>query len=253
MEKPTGEANCSQLLETALQIHRKLHNKSGTATLLDEDPSEEESEAKPGAAKTHKVIHLASEEDSDKEDEVKASKKGKAVKSTFIVKGYQTANPLEMKTRKARVSTSQAADTISAIGSYFSADRVREREDTRANTSLNFFQLQSALTELQEVRSRNEQLSDALNSEIRRADKLDNQNTNLKEKVNKLKDKVQELKDNIRFMKCACHQRHLDSDSESDNPRERCRRRVSPQHHVSESIPLSQNSSDIQSLTIEPL
>jgi hypothetical protein len=100
---------------------------------------------------TRKVIHLASDEDSDGEDEVKTSTKGKAAKSTFVVKGYQAANPLEMKTRKVRASTSQAADTISAVGHYFSPEHMCEREEAWANTSLNMFQLQSAQTELREA------------------------------------------------------------------------------------------------------
>jgi chromosome segregation ATPase len=270
MNKPTGEANRSEILELAFQINEQIRAKSGTSLLLDEDTSEEEHEAEgkgePGVANTRKVIHLASDEDSDGEDEVKTSTKGKAAKSTFVVKGYQAANPLETKTRKARASTSQAADTISAVGHYFSPEHMRECEEAWANTSLNMFQLQSAQTELREARSRNEQLSDTLNTERRRADKLDNQNNTLKEKVEELKaavdktdsqntvlkekadelkaaaDKmdnqntllkqkveelnaeVQELKDNIRFMKHTRHRQHLDSDSESDNPRERRRR-----------------------------
>ncbi|KAH8977226.1 hypothetical protein EDB92DRAFT_1812499 [Lactarius akahatsu] len=106
-----------------------------------------------------------------------------------------------MKTHKAQVSTSQAADTIAAISSYFSPNRERERD----NSSLNLFQFQSTLTELREVRLRNEQLQDTLNLETCRADRLENQTSNLKEKIDKLKAKVRELKDDIRFMK---HTRH---------------------------------------------
>ncbi|KAH8983232.1 hypothetical protein EDB92DRAFT_1951792 [Lactarius akahatsu] len=151
MEKPTSEANQSLLLEAALRVHEKLQNKSGTAVLLDGDTSEEEREAKGkarlGVANAHEIIHLASDGDSNGEGKLKGPKKGKAVKSNFIVKAYQTANPLETKTCKAQVSTSQAADTIAAIGSYFSPDCEHERD----NSSLNLFQFQSTLTELQEV------------------------------------------------------------------------------------------------------
>ncbi|KAH9067966.1 hypothetical protein EDB83DRAFT_2519052 [Lactarius deliciosus] len=237
MEKPTGEANRSLLLEAALRVHEKLQNKSGTAVLLDGDTSEEEREAKGkarlGVANAHEIIHLTSDGDSNGEGELKGSKKGKAVKSNFVVKAYQTANPLETKTRKAQVSSSQAADTIAAIGSYFSPERVRERDDS----SLNLFQFQSTLTELREVRLRNEQLQDTLNLETRRADRLENQTSNLKEKIDELKAKVRELKDDIRFMKRTRHRRHLDSDSDSDSPRERHRRQR-------RSTPVPENKSD---------
>jgi hypothetical protein len=249
MDKPTGEANRSELLEMALKVNGMLIAKSGTATLMDEYAEEEREGSGLGVTvagvNTRKMIHLASDDDSDGGDGLGA-KKGKPVKSSFVVKGFRTADPLQTKMRKVRASTSKATDAMSAIGSYFNPDNVRERDDARANTSMGFIQLQSALT-------RNEQIQDALRAETHRADKLDLQVTNLKDKLeeqtrradkldtqnNALKDKIEDLKAesrdlkaDVRSMKRRHRHRHgpdSDSESSSNAPEgRRCRQQRTP-------------------------
>jgi hypothetical protein len=96
--KPTGEANRSELLEMALQLDEALNTKSGMA-LLDDDVfegnSKVESEA-GGVPNGHKVIHLISDGDSAGEE---SSKTGQ-VKSSYVVKGFRTADPLQFKPHK---------------------------------------------------------------------------------------------------------------------------------------------------------
>ena len=94
-EKPTGEANHSELLEMALWIEEALDIKSGSALLDDnlfEGDSKGESEA-GGVPDRRKVIHLTSDGDSAGEE----SSKTKPVKSNCVVKGFHTANPLQFK------------------------------------------------------------------------------------------------------------------------------------------------------------
>ena len=241
--KPTGEANRSELLTMVLQINDKLDAKSGTGILDDElsdDAGGHGGEADVFEAK-HKVIHLTSDGESAVEEPVKAPK---PVKSTFVVKGYRTANPLETKTRTTRASTSQAMEAISAISAHFSADRVREREDTRATNSIHMMQLQSAQNdlrevrlELREVRAENKQLSESLRTETFRADKLDLRVIHLEDKIEILKARNDELKSDLQSMRQHRHHRHntksdFDSDSESSphkrTHRQKRRRQLTP-------------------------
>ncbi|KAI9437902.1 hypothetical protein BJY52DRAFT_1196185 [Lactarius psammicola] len=216
MEKPTGEANQSQLLKTALKIYGDLTAKSGTAT-LDDDLLKQENEAGVVSVERHKVIHLTATSDGDSTGEGH-SKNPKAVKSNLVVKGYRTANPLEIKSHKTHASTSQATDAMASIGTYFSDDHVCERTDAQTTTSVHLLQLQSVMTELREIRSWNEQISDSLRAETCRTDKLDIQNSNLKDKIEELKAKNRGLKDDLHYMQPRHHHRRpLKSDSESDS------------------------------------
>jgi uncharacterized coiled-coil DUF342 family protein len=97
---------------------------------------------------------------------------------------------------------------------------------------------------------RNWRLSNDLDLVTRRADRMDFQNTILKEKVEELKaeiqehkaearelkTEIQELEDEIRLVKRTYHHRHMDSDSEFNSPRKRRRQQqsnpASPQHHA---------------------
>jgi septal ring factor EnvC (AmiA/AmiB activator) len=224
--KPTGEANRSELLTMALEINSLLDAKAGTG-VLDDDLSDEGGEfgGEAEVSEKDKVIHLTSDGEEAAEELSRA----------LVVKGYRTANPLEVKTRGTRASTSQAVEAMSAISTYFSADRERERADRRAearasiaSNSVLMAQLQSAQTDLQEVRSElrevrselreahseNKRLSESLRAETHRADKLDLHAIRLQDKVEQLEAKNREL---------------LAPDSESDSsPHERKRRR---RHH----------------------
>ena len=218
-----------------LQINDKLEAKSGTGILDDEFSDEAGGEAEVFDEK-HKVIHLTSDGESAVEEHVKTAK---PVKSTFVVKGYRTANPLEIKSRATRTSTSQAMEAISAISSHFSADRVREREDTRASKSIHIVQLQSAQNDLQEVRSElrevrseNKQLSESLRNERHRADKLDLRVIHLEDKIELLKARNDELKSDLRSMQQ--HRRHrydMESDSGSEFDSSSHKRTRRHKHH----------------------
>lgn len=174
IDKPIEEANRSQLLRMTLQIDDKLRIKSGTAFLMDNDSFEE-----AGVPDKRKVIHLTSDGDSAEEEPPKMAK----------------------RSRKSRTSMSQVAEAMASIGAYFSPDCVREREDTRARNSVPFLQLQLALTELREIQSRNERLSDALHAETCRTDKLDMQNADLKDKFKELRAKFEKLEDKVERVK----------------------------------------------------
>ena len=180
MEKPTGEDNHSELLEMALCIHGKLNTKSGAAT-LDDDLFNRESDA--GGVPDSKVIHLNSDGDSTGEE----SSKTQQVKSDFIIKGYWTADPLEIKPCKTQASTAQAAAAMASIGAYFSPDHVHDHKENQASNSIQLLQLQTALTWV-------EQLSNTLHAEMCHADRLEIQNTNLKDKLDEIKAENHELK-----------------------------------------------------------
>jgi hypothetical protein len=86
---------------------------------------------------------------------------------------------------------------MATIGAYFSPDHVCEREDTQASNLIWMMQLQTAQTELQEVRSKNRQLSKSLCTETRRTDKLEVHVIHLKDKVEELKAENHNLKDDL--------------------------------------------------------
>ena len=100
-----------------LQINDKLDANSG-AEILDDDLSDDAGghggEADIFKAK-YKVIHLILDGESAVEEPVKAPK---PVKSTFVIKSYHSANPLETKTCTTQALTSQAMESISAISAH---------------------------------------------------------------------------------------------------------------------------------------
>src|ERR1700677_3830848 len=107
----------------ALEINSLLDAKAGTGVLND-DLSDEGGEFGGDAdvSKKDKVTHVTLDGESAAEEPPKA----------LVVKGYRTANPLEVKTRGTQASTSQAVEAMSAISTYFSEDREREHADRRA-------------------------------------------------------------------------------------------------------------------------
>ncbi|KAN0142140.1 hypothetical protein V8E53_000602 [Lactarius tabidus] len=218
-----SKASHSELCEYALRINEQIQIKALASMLLDGDASEEEYESQGEV--------LASDENSDGEDGFDASESEEA--DTERLSDWDST------------LDSKVAEALSAIGSYFSPESVREREDRRANTAFNHFlfqsnlsQLRGAQMQLREAETRNWRLSNDLDSVTRRADRMDFQNTILTGKVEKLKAEIQEhreearelktevreLEDEIRLMKRTRHHRHMDSDSESDSPRKRRRR-----------------------------
>ena len=242
-EKPTGEANHSELLEMALRIDEALDVKAGSA-LLDDDLFEGDSKGESetgGVPDRRKVIHVTSDGDSVGED----SSKAKQVKSTsHVVKGFRTADPLQLKPRKMRASTSQAAEAMASIGAYFSPDHIRERVDANASNSVQFLQLQSALTELREVCSRNEQLTGSLHLQTIRADKLEIQMLNLKDKLEDVKAENRKLKMDLRTLPQQHHCRHnTESDSDTSHLQQMPRRRR--WHHDNPPSPSTQRDGAI--------
>lgn len=184
----------SELAKFVLQINEKIQMKAAASTLLDGDALEEGHEPQGEA--------LTSDENSDGEDGFDASsfnfsERGDGYsKSTFVAQSYQSTNPLEIKERVSDWD-SQAAKALSAIGSYFSPDNVREREERRANTAFNLLRFQSTLSELREARMQhreahmsNWRLSNDLDSVTRRADRMDFQKAILTEKVEEFKAEV---------------------------------------------------------------
>lgn len=119
---------------------------------------------------------------------------------------------------------------MASIGAYFSPDHIRERVDANASNSVQFLQLQSALTELREVRSRNEQLTGSLHLQTIRADKLEIQMSNLKDKLEDVKAENRELKADLRTLPQRRRRRHnTESDSDTSHLQRTPRRRR--RHH----------------------
>lgn len=200
-----SKASHSELCEYALRINEQIQIKAAASMLLDGDRVEEEYESQDE--------FLASDEDSDGEDGFDASESDEAI------------------TDRESDWDSKVAEALSAIGSYFSPDNVREREERRANTAFNHLQFQSTLSQLREARMRNWRLSNDLDLVTRRADRMDFQNTILKEKVEELKAEIQEHKAEARELKT-----EIQELEDEIRPRKRRRQQqsnpASPQHHA---------------------
>lgn len=185
-EKPTGDANRLELLTQAMQADEAIMTKSGGLTLDDNIDGDDSS-----------VLELSSSSDSDsgdadssdegkgekkkggnargrKDKGKKASEKDEKVKQSFI-KAYRVNDPLELKPRQPRTSTTAATEAMSSIGNFFNPNAVRERDDTRMMQGFQITQLQTAQSEIRELRMRVDTLSDKLNAETRRADKAETQ------------------------------------------------------------------------------
>jgi len=96
----------------------------------------------------------------DKEKKKKGD--SKPDKSLVTIKDFCVNNPLETKHPRVNAATAQENKAITAIGSYFNPDQVRDRNESCTTQSFHFSQLQSTQLELHEVRTKDESLQDKL-------------------------------------------------------------------------------------------
>ena len=183
-----------ELYDMALEANDEITKKSGTRTLDDKSSSDSEPLGWEDSDGKASVLILSDvggsqEEDAKEVKEVKHKdhgkmKKGdsKADQTLVTVKGYRVSNPLETKRPRVKAATTQANEAITAIGSYFNPEEVRNHNDSRAIQSLHLSQLQSAQIELREARAKNENLQDKLYEQTRRADKFETKYEMLKER-----------------------------------------------------------------------
>ncbi|KAJ3504604.1 hypothetical protein NLJ89_g7852 [Agrocybe chaxingu] len=134
-KKPTGDAERPPFYIQILEVEAAISERSGTKAMddsgkiyLDDDQlieiSDEDSDDNSDNKKQPKKIlkDEKSKDDKPKDDKSKDKK--------LLVKAYQTGvTGVENKTKRTRANP--AADAISTIGSFFDADKVREREDAR--------------------------------------------------------------------------------------------------------------------------
>jgi len=184
----------------ALEANDEITKKSGSRTLDDKTSSASDSNfsdvdvGKAGSDERTSILNLTDGEGSEggvvKSGDKGKKKKGdsKPDKSLVTIKGFRVNNPLETKCPRVNAATAQANKAITAIGSYFNPDQVRDRNESRTTQSFHFSQLQSTQLELREVRTKNESLQDKLYEQTRRADKLENKYEMLKERYDELKE-----------------------------------------------------------------
>lgn len=98
-----------------------------------------------------------------------------ATKTTATVKSYKVSDPLDVKPRRPHPGAQKTAEAMNAIGTYFSGDVVQDRENNRTVTSLLHFQLQSAQSEIHDLRGQVSSLTEKLFAETRRADQAQNE------------------------------------------------------------------------------
>lgn len=168
--KPTGEATRPQLFEDALLAEEELINFSGTYTLDDDiNPIH------PCRASSPFTV-------SDS-DSVKSVKK----ETVSTVKSYKANNPLTVKPQRTDSTTSQISGTIANMGSFFSSERVQQRDESRAMQSMGLIQLQSTQAELWDLHNQYEQLQEKLYIETCHADRLELRNETLWDQLEDVK------------------------------------------------------------------
>lgn len=164
MEKPTGDAELPDYVELARQIEEAITMKSGTVAIDDSEwddadiGSENDMEGKV-------VLEVSSE--SDEGAKVKNSKK------TTVTKAFR-ANPL-LDPGHRRPRTTAASEALSSLTSVFNPAIMKERDETRLSSLVQFNQISTLQAELREARQRNESLNDRLLQECRRADHAESQ------------------------------------------------------------------------------
>ena len=193
-KKPTGEAHRLELYVHAMEADYAITAKCGGLTLDDNVDGDDSSCEKS-------VVEISSLSDSDSRDsgssdegkgdkkkggnsrggKDKPNEKGKKAiekdekgKQSFI-KAYCVNDPLELKPRQPRTSTTAATEAMLLIGNFFNPNAVHERDNTRMMQIFHLTQLQAAQSENWELWMRLDTLSDKLNAETHHADKAETQ------------------------------------------------------------------------------
>ncbi|KAG1737753.1 hypothetical protein EDB19DRAFT_1985050 [Suillus lakei] len=160
MEKPTGDGELPEYVELARQTEDAITRKSGIIALDDSEWDEGDIGSE---------IEVSSESDEGGRG-VKAKHAGS--KKT-VVKAFH-ANPLlEPSARRPR--TTAASDALSSLTSVFNPAVIKDRDETRLSSLVQFNQINTLQTELREARQRIESLNDRLMQECRRADRAESQ------------------------------------------------------------------------------
>ena len=193
-KKPTGEAHWLELYVHTMEVDDAIMAKCSGLTLDDNIAGDDSSREKS-------VVEISSSSDSDSRDsgssdegkgdkkkggnsrgrKDKPNEKGKKVsekdekgKQSFI-KAYRVNDPLELKPRQPRTSTTAATEAMLLIGNFFNPNAVRECDDTRMMQTFHLTQLQAAQSENRELQMCLDTLSDKLNVETHHADKAETQ------------------------------------------------------------------------------
>lgn len=165
MEKPTGNAELPDYVELARQIEEAITMKSGTIAIDDSEwddadvGSENDIEGKV-------VLEVSSESDEGAKVMNAGSKK-------TVTKAFR-ANPL-LDPGHRRPRTTAASEALSSLTSVFNPAIMKERDETRLSSLVQFNQISTLQAELREARQRNESLNDRLLQECRRADRAESQ------------------------------------------------------------------------------
>lgn len=123
---------------------------------------------------------------------------------------------------------------MSAIGSFFSPQHVRDRDDARSTQSLQNLHLQSAMTELWDTRDRLADLQNVNRNEMRRADQAELKYESLKDKYDDLQTELASLKEENRALLLGASRRRRRSSSSISDSRQRRRARYhSPRRSTS--------------------
>ena len=169
-ERPTGDAECLLLYETALQVEDEITKKLGTITLDDGVINSEDSDNDTNPVRSGSDEDIEVFESKQKKGADKKKAKGKSEKKS-LVKSYHLTDPLETKQHTCtNPAITQAANALASIGSHINPDQVRDRDETRMVQTLQFSQLQSAQAEIWDLCFRCDNLMQQLHTETRCAD-----------------------------------------------------------------------------------
>ena len=106
------------------------------------------------------------------EIEVVETKKKKPTGKTTVVKGFKANIPDSPKMHCKSTAFTQANEAISAIGSFFSSDKVKEHNQQWATHEIEKIQVQAVQAKLRDLRMRYMNLQEKYMEATRRADTL---------------------------------------------------------------------------------
>jgi hypothetical protein len=166
MEKPTGDGELPEYVEVARQTEDAITRKSGMIAIDDSEWDEgdigSEIEGKD-------IVDVSSESD----EGGRGVKVKHAGPKKTVVKAFR-ANPLlEPSARRPR--TTAASDALSSLTSVFNPAAIKDRDESRLSSLVQFNQINTLQAELREARQRIESLNDRLMQECRRADRAESQ------------------------------------------------------------------------------